>query len=196
MERIRNVEPKEYGGTKYRSTLEADTAKTLDLLNIPYNYEGRRITLLDGFRCAYQNDKVKAISYTPDFEIGDIILECKGFETPEWKLKRKYLFKYLMENEPKKKFYQIHDCGKSLLQVLDRNWLSLEKSIEVCPTKNNGKKVSPRWYLSVSLAMEDLGIREKPLGKILSALTGKIPSAYGYTWRLVNLFLDRRQTDK
>lgn len=63
-ERIQNVHPKEYNGVKYRSTLEADTAKVLSALNIPFLYEDRKITLLEGFNCPYEETKVRAITYT------------------------------------------------------------------------------------------------------------------------------------
>ena len=70
--RIQGTTPKEYNGVHYRSTLEADTAKTLDSLGIQFSYESRRITLLEGFRCCYQKEKVRAIHYTPDFIDGNI----------------------------------------------------------------------------------------------------------------------------
>ena len=51
-ERIQNVshqEEIEYCGRKFRSRLEVQTAKTLDALGIPYQYEERKIELLEGF---------------------------------------------------------------------------------------------------------------------------------------------------
>ena len=105
--RIQNVHPKEYKGVQYKSTLEAETAEALDCMGLPIRYEERRFTVLEGFRCPFQKDKVRAIYYTPDFWVGNIILECKGFETPEWLQKRKLVFKYLVENEPDLLFYQI-----------------------------------------------------------------------------------------
>ena len=132
-ERIQGVTEKVYNGVKYRSTLEANTAEILDLLGLPFEYEKRRITLLEGFRCPFQKDKVRAITYTPDFIIGPIMLECKGFETPEWKNKKKYIFKYLMEYEPATIFYEIKNCGRQLLQALDNHWTYLGYAIEVTP---------------------------------------------------------------
>ena len=92
-ERIVNVHEQDYGGKHFRSTLEAQTAKTLDALGISYQYEERKIELIEGFRSPFQKDKVRAVTYTPDFIIGPLMLECKGFETPEWKLKKKLVFK-------------------------------------------------------------------------------------------------------
>ena len=58
-ERIQNVHEKWYKGIKYKSTLEAETAEALDKMGLPIRYEERRLTLIEGFRCLYQKDKVK-----------------------------------------------------------------------------------------------------------------------------------------
>ena len=139
-ERILNVDHHEeiaYNGRKFRSRLELKTAQALDALGINYQYEERKITLIDKFRCPYQKELVRSCTYTPDFIIGPIILECKGFETPEWKQKKKLIFKWLMENEPDTIFHQIHDAGKQLLEVLDSHWPYLGFAIKVSskPTK-------------------------------------------------------------
>ena len=91
-ERIQNVQPKEYKGVRYRSTLEAETAETLDAMGLPIRYEERRFTVFEGFRCPFQRIKIKPITYKPDFWVGNIILECKGFETPEYLLKKKLIY--------------------------------------------------------------------------------------------------------
>lgn len=190
--RIQGVTPKDYNGRHYRSTLEADTARTLDLLGIPFEYESQRITLLEGFKCPYQKDKVRAITYTPDFIIGPIIIECKGFETPEWLLKKKYLFKYLMENDPDTIFYQIKDSRKSLLKALDSHWSYLGYAIEVSSKKRNHKDWKPvftKRYESVEESLHDLGLVGKSLGSILKSLTGKSEFVYGYKWKLIKVAL-------
>lgn len=183
-ERIQNVHPKEYNGIKYRSTLEADTAKVLSLLNIPFSYEDRKITLLEGFKCPYEDTKVRAITYTPDFEIPllgnkKLMLECKGFATPEWKNKRKYLFKYLMENEPDTMFKEINNCRKDLLKALDNYWYDLGYYIEATDKKGNISIFS-----SVSEAITTLSLERKPIGPILSCLVGNIDSTYKHSWQL------------
>ena len=91
-ERIVNVssEGLQYNGKTFRSKLETKVAEALDKLGIPYAYEERKIVLQEGFRCPYQKNKVRELTYTPDFEIGSsVLIECKGFETPEWKIKKK-----------------------------------------------------------------------------------------------------------
>lgn len=185
--RIQGTTPKEYNGIHYRSTLEADTAKNLDLLGIPFSYESRRITLLEGFKCSYQKDKVRAIHYTPDFIIGNIILECKGFETPEWKQKKKYVFKYLMEKEPNTYFYQTHDSGKDLLLALDNHWKTLGFQIQV--TSKPTKKVSStiKTFSSIKEAIEFLNLQGKAIGSLVRSFTGKAEWVYGYNWKLIKL---------
>lgn len=185
--RIQNVQEADYGGRHFRSTLEAQTAKTLDELGIPYAYEERKIELLEGFRSPFQKEKVRSINYVPDFMIGPIMLECKGFETPEWKIKKKLLFKWLSENEPDTIFYQIHDCGRSLLQVVDNhlNYLGYYLEVTSKPTRKNPSVT--RRFESVSEAMEALGLKGKIIGPILRSLTGKKEYCYGYKWKLVKL---------
>ena len=185
--RIQGTTPKEYNGVHYRSTLEADTAKNLTLLGIPFSYESRRITLLEGFRCNYQKDKVRAIHYTPDFIIGNIIIECKGFQTPEWKQKKKYVFKYLMENEPNTFFYQTHDSGKDILLALDRHWPFLGFQVKV--TSKPTKKVPSviQFFNSINEAIEALTLKEKAIGSLMKSFIGKTEWVYGYNWKLVKI---------
>lgn len=189
-ERIVNVHEQDYGGQHFRSTLEAQTAETLDKMGIPYAYEERRIELLKGFKSPFQKDKVRSITYTPDFIIGPIMLECKGFETPEWKIKKKLLFKYLQENEPCTIFYQIHDARKALLQVLDAHWQYLGYAIQVTPKpKKKKEEQKPSLYDSISQAMGELHLKGKNIGPILNSLTGKKEFIYNYNWKLFKLKL-------
>ena len=186
--RIQNVHSGEYKGKKFRSTLEVRTAEVLDALGIPYEYENRKILLMEGFRSPFQKDKVRSITYIPDFTIGNIMIECKGFETPEWKLKKKLLFKYLQENEPYTVFYQIHDARKSLMEVLDKHLTCLELNIEVTNSpKRKNEKVTTQTFDSISQAMEELNLTGKPMGTILDSLTGKKQYVYGYSWKLKHI---------
>lgn len=187
-ERIQNVHEKWYKGIKYKSTLEAETAEALDKMGLPIKYEEKRLTLIEGFRCLYQKDKVKAITYKPDFWVGNIIIECKGFETPEWKIKKKLVFKYLMEQEPNVIFYQVHDSRKELLKALDNHWAELGYAIHVTSKrdKKNGECVS-KLYDSVREALTDLGMPNKSLGMIMRSLTGKTEYVFGYKWQVKKL---------
>ena len=187
-ERIQNVHEKWYKGVKYKSTLEADTAEALDKMGLPIRYEERTLTVFEGFRCNYQKEKIRDIEYKPDFWVGDIILECKGFETPEWKLKKKLVFKYLKENEPDVLFYQIHDARKQLIQALDPHWNYLGYAIRVTSNKKreNGKAFT-HLYDSVSIAMVNLGLEKKSIGPIVRSLMGIQEYVFGYNWKLEKL---------
>jgi len=187
--RIVNVHAQEYQGKKFRSTLEAQTAKTLDELGIPYQYEERKIELMEGFRSPFQEDKVRSIFYIPDFIIGPIMLECKGFETPEWKIKKKLLFKWLQENEPDTIFHQIHDARKSLLQMLDSHLQYLGYAIRVTSKPTKKKPSTSKMYDSVAQAMDELGLTGKNIGPILNSLTGKKEFIYDYKWQLIKIKL-------
>ena len=172
----------------YKSTLEAETAEALDCMGLPIRYEERRLTVFEGFRCPFQKDKVIAVYYKPDFWVGDIILECKGFETPEWKIKKKLIFKWLMENEPDTIFHQIHDARKELLKALDPHWSYLGYAIKVTSKKEkNNKPVFTGIYESAEQAMAHLNLRGKALGPIVRSLTGKKDYVYGYNWKLEKL---------
>lgn len=187
-ERIQNVHPKEYKGVMYKSTLEAETAEALDCMGLPIRYEERRLTVLEGFRCPFKKIKIKPITYKPDFWVGNIILECKGFETPEWMIKKKLIFKYLMENEPDVIYYQIGNCRKALILALDPHWTQLGYAIRVTSKrrKKNEQDFS-KLYDSVKDAMADLGIKSRAIGTIVRSLTGNTEYVFGYNWKLEKL---------
>ena len=190
-ERIQNIDHREvieYNGKKFRSSLEVQTAKVLDALGIPYLYEERKIILQDKFRSPHQKEMVRALSYTPDFIIGPIMLECKGFETPEWKIKKKILFKWLLDNEPDTIFYQVHDAKKSLLEVLDKHWSLLGYAIRVTSKPTRKVPSESKLYDSVAQAHEELGVFS-PFGAVLSSLTGKRDYVGGYNYKLEKLAL-------
>ena len=191
-ERIQNIDHHEeiaYNGRKFRSKLELKTAETLDALGIPYSYEERKIELLEGFRSPYQKDKVRSITYTPDFTIGPLMIECKGFETPEWKLKKKLVFKWLQENEPDTIFYQIHDARKQLLEVLDRHWAYLGMAVKVTSKPTRKQPSVRRMYDSVEEALNDLNLKGVHLGAVMSSIIGKREYVKGYKFELVKLTL-------
>jgi hypothetical protein len=191
-ERILNVDHHEeiaYNGKKLRSKLELKTAEALDALGIPYQYEERKITLIDKFRCPYQKDMVRAITYCPDFIIGPLMIECKGFETPEWKIKKKLIFKWLQDNEPETIFYQIHDCKKQLLQMLDHHWAYLGYAIKVTSKPSKKQPSETKMYDSIAEALDDLKLTGVPLGSIMSSLTGKREYVRGYKFELEKLTL-------
>ena len=192
-EHIVGVEPKVYNGFKYKSTLEATTAETLDKMGIPWEYEPKTYTLQEGFYCPWQKKKVRAIDYTPDFIIGPVMIETKGWKTPDFKLKEKMFYKYLKENEPEAIYYIVKD-QKQLLQALDNHWQYLGYYIEVTPKPTKKSIVccdviTTQKYDSIQQAMSSLHLKGKSLTPILNCLTGKKDYAYNYNFKLVKIKL-------
>jgi hypothetical protein len=188
--RIQGVQEKEYKGVKYKSILEADTAEALDLMGFPIRYEEKAFTIFEGFKCPFQKRKVLDTHYIPDFWVGDIMLECKGFETPEWKLKKKLIFKYLMDKEPGAIFYQInkHSWKKDLIQALDNHWSYLGYAIQVTSKGTKRKPSEIKLYDSVKEAMQDLNLHGN-MTPILMSLLGKREWVYNYNWKLIKINL-------
>jgi hypothetical protein len=123
------------------------------------------------------------------------MIECKGFETPEWKIKKKLLFKWLMENEPETIFYMVKNT-KQLLQALDNHWSYLGMAIKVTP-KPKGKKATVskgfplgyKLYDSLDQAFDDLNLTNKPITPIIRSLIGKKEWVYNYNWKLIKINL-------
>ena len=183
-EHIVGVEPKSYNGVKYKSTLEAETAETLDKMNLPWEYETKTYTLQEGFYCPWQKRKVLSISYTPDFIIGPIMIETKGWKTPDFKLKEKMFYKYLKENEPNAIYYIVNN-QKQLIEVLDNYWPLLGYSIQV--TSKPSKKTQSTTFIfsSIKEALHQLGLIGKSVSSIIRSLTGQKEYVYNYNWKLI-----------
>tara|TARA_B000000441_G_C21505040_1_gene211676 strand:+ start:258 stop:602 length:345 start_codon:yes stop_codon:yes gene_type:complete len=60
-----------------RSHLEEQVADLLDSMKVPYQYEGEKLTYT-----------IEA-KYIPDFKVGDVYLETKGYFPPEQRRKMK-----------------------------------------------------------------------------------------------------------
>ena len=104
--RVKNATPNEYDGIKFRSKLETYTYKKLKEANIEAEYEKHRFDLLPAF--IFNEQKIRAITYLPDFVGFGFIIECKGFPNEAWPLREK-LFKYYLSNSmPNFKFYVVH----------------------------------------------------------------------------------------
>ena len=178
-----NNSPKVYNGKRFRSILEVDAAKALDILGVPWDYEVKTYTLLEGFYCPWQKRKVESIEYTPDFIIGPLTIEMKGYETPDWKIKKKIFFKYLLDTAPDTLYY-IAKSVKHLIQILDKYWEELGFYVEVT---SRGSKTVPSVttaYKSIEEAMNELGLAGRPMGSVLRSLLGKAEWIYGYNWKL------------
>lgn len=106
--KVKNATPTVYNGIKYRSKLEVSFAKFFEKEKIKAEYEPFKLTLLPSFR--YNGEAIRAITYTPDFIIDycgkKYIIEVKGFPNDAYKIKKKYILKYLLDNHSIYTFYE------------------------------------------------------------------------------------------
>lgn len=123
--KVHNATPTEYDGTQYRSKLEARFARMLKEHGIEFEYEKETWELLPKQRWA--GKVVRPITYTPDFIIGDVVVEIKGFRTDVFNVKRKLIVKYLLEHHPEVTFVEAHSIG------------DMTKAVEIIKSKNKQK---------------------------------------------------------
>jgi hypothetical protein len=98
---------------KYRSKLEKYCAEYLSKKGVKFAYEKHKVVLLPKFRYEgislekvgktfkQQRHGQAAITYTPDFtdpKMSKWVIECKGFFTPQARIKWKMYKKYLLDN--------------------------------------------------------------------------------------------------
>lgn len=104
--KIRNATPNELDGIKFRSKLETYTYKKLKEANINAEYESHKYELLPAF--VFHGEKVRAITYLPDFVGKDFIIECKGFPNDAFPLKEKLFKRLLVDISPNCMYYVVH----------------------------------------------------------------------------------------
>ena len=105
--KVRNATPNEYDGIKFRSKLETYTYKKLKEANINAEYEKHKYELLPAF--VFHGEKVRAITYLPDFVGKNFIIECKGLMGDSFPLRWK-IFKYtLMKSRANYKLYLVRN---------------------------------------------------------------------------------------
>ena len=105
--KLKNAQPNKYDGIKFRSKLETYTYKKLKEANIYAEYEKHRYELLPAF--VFNNKKVRAITYLPDFVGENFIIECKGFPNDAWPIREKLMLYYLSKVNADIKFYVVHN---------------------------------------------------------------------------------------
>lgn len=96
--KVRNATPNIYDGIKFRSKLETYTYKKLKEAGIDAEYESTHFELIPKFE--YNGEKVRAMTYLPDFVGKNFIVECKGLVTDSFPLRWK-IFKYYLKQENK-----------------------------------------------------------------------------------------------
>ena len=105
--KVKIVQPNVYEGIRFRSKLETYTYKKLKEANILADYEPTHFMLIPKFE--YQGEKVRAMTYLPDFVGKDFIIECKGVIGDAFPLRWK-IFKYtLMNSDSNYKLYLVRN---------------------------------------------------------------------------------------
>jgi len=92
--KVKNALPLTYNDIRFKSKLEVYAYKALKENNLEANYEPVRFTIIEPFQ--YKDEKVRAMTYTPDFVGDDFVIECKGFANDafplRWKIFKHFLF--------------------------------------------------------------------------------------------------------
>ena len=105
--KVKNATPTQLDGIKFRSKLEAYTYKKLKEAEVKAEYEPIHFELIPKFE--YQGEKVRAMTYLPDFVGKDFIIECKGLIGDSFPLRWK-IFKYtLMKQNSNYKLYLVRN---------------------------------------------------------------------------------------
>ena len=114
--KVRNATVNEYDGITFRSKLESYTYKKLKEANIQTEYETNHFELIPKFE--YNGEKIRAMTYKPDFVGYGFIIECKGMVTDSFPLRWK-IFKYvLMQTNQDYKLYLVRN-QKQVDQMID-----------------------------------------------------------------------------
>lgn len=107
--KIRNATPTAYKGVTYRSKMEATFAMMLEAEGIDFDYEGETWVILQPQK--YQGKTIRAVTYTPDFIVDDVIIEIKGWRNDVFPLKKKLIIKFINENCPHRLFVEARNVG-------------------------------------------------------------------------------------
>lgn len=105
--RVKNATKVDKYGQHFRSKLECYTYEAFIKAGIPVKYEPKHFTLLQKFE--YMGEKIRPITYLPDFVGDDFIVECKGLIGDSFPLRWKLFKKYLKQHNSKKKCYLVRN---------------------------------------------------------------------------------------
>lgn len=125
--RVRNATKVDKYGLHFRSKLECYTYEAFMNAGIPVEYEPKHFTLLPKFE--YNQEKIRAMTYLPDFIGKGFVVECKGLMGDSFPLRWKLFKYYLKQRRSKMKCYLV------------RNHKQVDEMIqELLSQKNYGKE--------------------------------------------------------
>lgn len=105
--KVRNATKVDKYGLHFRSKLECYTYEAFINAGIPVQYEPKHFELLPKFE--YQQEKIRAMTYLPDFIGNGFIVECKGLMGDSFPLRWKLFKYYLKKHRSKMKCYLVRN---------------------------------------------------------------------------------------
>jgi len=105
--RVKNATRVDAYGLHFRSKLELYTYEAFMKAGIPVKYEPKHFTLLPKFE--WMGQKIRPITYLPDFIGRGFIVECKGLMGDSFPLRWKLFKYYLHKHRAKTKLYLVRN---------------------------------------------------------------------------------------
>lgn len=105
--KVKNVTAVDAYGLHFRSKLELYTYEAFIKAGIPVKYEPKHFTLLPKFE--YLEEKIRPITYLPDFVGKGFVVECKGLMGDSFPLRYKLFKYYLKRHHSKMKCYLVRN---------------------------------------------------------------------------------------
>jgi hypothetical protein len=105
--KVKNATAVDAYGIHFRSKLELYTDEAFMKAGIPVKYEPKHFTLLKSFE--YMGQKIRPITYLPDFVGRGFIVECKGLMGDSFPLRWKLFKYYLYKHHAKTKLYLVRN---------------------------------------------------------------------------------------
>lgn len=105
--RVKNATKVNKYGIQFKSKLECYTYEALLNNNIKVKYEPKHFTLLPKFE--YLGEKIRPITYLPDFIGKNFVIECKGLMGDSFPLRYKLFKYYLKKHRSKMKCYLVRN---------------------------------------------------------------------------------------
>ena len=105
--RVKNATAVDAYGLHFRSKLELYTYEAFTKAGIPVKYEPKHFTLLPKFE--FLGEKIRAITYLPDFVGKGFVVECKGLMGDSFPLRWKLFKYYLKRHHSKMRCYLVRN---------------------------------------------------------------------------------------
>lgn len=128
--KVKNVTKVSKYGINFRSKLECYTYEAFMNAGISVKYEPKHFELLPKFE--YLGEKIRPITYLPDFIGNGFVVECKGLMGDSFPLRYKLFKYYLKKHRSKMKCYLV------------RNHKQVDEMIEDIKQKAN-ERICKKW---------------------------------------------------